>query len=70
MITIRKASELDRDAVWDIFHAVVAAGDTSVFDPDTPREEALAYWFQAGTRTFVAEEPSQRVPMSCAHNRG
>lgn len=43
MVTIREASEFDRDAVWDIFHAVVAAGDTYVFDPDTPRDQALAY---------------------------
>jgi L-amino acid N-acyltransferase YncA len=61
MVTIREASELDRDAVWAIFHAVVAAGDTYVFDPDTPRDQALAYWFHAGTRTYVAESDGQVV---------
>jgi L-amino acid N-acyltransferase YncA len=61
MITIRQASELDQDAVWDIFHVVVAAGDTYVFDPDTPRDQALAYWFHAGTRTYVAESDGRVV---------
>jgi L-amino acid N-acyltransferase YncA len=55
MITIREASERDRDAVWEIFHAVVAGGDTYVFEPETPRDEALDYWFDRGTRTYVAE---------------
>jgi GNAT superfamily N-acetyltransferase len=54
-ITVRKASEDDRDAVWDIFHEFVASGDTYVFDPETPRAEALAYWFHPGTLTYVAE---------------
>lgn len=30
-------------------------------DPDTPREEALAYWFAKATRTYVAEvAPARR----------
>jgi L-amino acid N-acyltransferase YncA len=55
MVIIREATDRDRDAVWEIFHAVVAGGDTYVFDPETPREEALAYWFAGGVRTYVAE---------------
>ncbi len=55
MLTIREATERDADAIWEIFHAVVADGDTYVFLPDTPREEALAYWFSPTTRTYVAE---------------
>lgn len=61
MVTIREASEQDRDAVWEIFHAVVAGGDTYVFEPETPRDEALAYWFQQGTRTYVAESGGRVV---------
>jgi L-amino acid N-acyltransferase YncA len=60
-VTIREASEQDRDAVWEIFHAVVAGGDTYVFEPETPRDEALAYWFQQGTRTYVAERGGRVV---------
>ena len=52
---IRAATEADRDAIWKIFHEVVAAGDTYAFDPDMSREEALAYWFATDTHTYVAD---------------
>jgi len=58
-MTIRAATAEDEDAIWSIFHAVVLQGDTFVFDPKTSREEALAYWFRAGTRTFVAEREGE-----------
>ena len=58
---IRLATRGDDDAVWGIFHAVVAPGDTYVFDPQTPREEALAYWFRQDTQTYVAEREGQVV---------
>lgn len=58
---IRAATQADADAVWSIFHAVVAPGDTYVFDPQTPREEALAYWFRPDTHTYVAESGGQVV---------
>ena len=53
---IRPATEADRDAFWNIFHEVVAAGDTYALDPNISRDDALAYWFAPGTRTYVAEE--------------
>ena len=55
MIEIREATAGDRDAIWDIFREVVAAGDTYAFDPGMSRHDALGYWFQADTRTYVAE---------------
>jgi L-amino acid N-acyltransferase YncA len=58
MLMIRQASDEDADAIWGIFHTVVAHGDTYVFEPDTPRQEALAYWFTPTTRTYVAESNS------------
>jgi L-amino acid N-acyltransferase YncA len=61
MVAIRQASARDRDAVWEIFRAVVATGDTYVFDPEIPLEEALAYWFHPGTRTYVAESDGRVV---------
>jgi L-amino acid N-acyltransferase YncA len=61
MVAIREASDHDRDAVWKIFQAVVATGDTYVFDPETPRDEALAYWFNPGTLTYVAESEGRVV---------
>jgi ribosomal protein S18 acetylase RimI-like enzyme len=61
MVAIREASKHDCDTVWEIFRTVVAAGDTYVFAPETPREEALTYWFQPATRTYVAESEGRVV---------
>ena len=61
MIKIRPATDADHDAIWKIFHEIVAAGDTYAFDPKMSREEALAYWFRSGTRTYVAELHRQSV---------
>jgi L-amino acid N-acyltransferase YncA len=55
---IRPATDADRDAIWNIFHEVVAAGDTYALDPNISREDALAYWFAPGTHTYVAEQPA------------
>ena len=58
---IRPASQADEDAIWSIFHAVVAPGDTYVFDPSMSREDALAYWFGPDTHAYVAESEGQVV---------
>ena len=58
---IRAATEADRDAIWNIFHEIVAGGDTYAFDPKMPREEALAYWFRADTHAYVAEVDAESV---------
>jgi ribosomal protein S18 acetylase RimI-like enzyme len=55
-MTVRPATEADREAIWNIFHQIVAAGDTYAFDPEISREDALAYWFRADTQTYVAEK--------------
>lgn len=61
MTNIRSARETDREAIWKIFHEVVAKGDTYAIDPNISREDALAYWFGKETRTFVAEHDRQIV---------
>jgi L-amino acid N-acyltransferase YncA len=61
VLNLRPAAEADRDAIWNIFHNVIAAGDTYVFDPKTSREEALAYWFRDDTHTYVAVLAKGRV---------
>ena len=53
---IRWATERDRDAIWKIFHEVVAAANTYALDPNISREDALAYWFAPDTHTYVAEQ--------------
>ena len=55
---IRPATDTDRDAILNIFHEVVAAGDTYALDPNISRKDALAYWFAPGTHTYVAEQPA------------
>ena len=55
-IKIRIATDADHDAIWKIFHEVIAPGDTYFFAPETSREDALAYWFQPGNHTYVAEQ--------------
>ena len=52
---IRKATETDFVAMWGIFHAVVAGGDTYTFSPTTSREEAHIYWLGPDIASFVAE---------------
>jgi ribosomal protein S18 acetylase RimI-like enzyme len=55
---IRPAIKVDRDAIWNIFREVVAAGDTYALDPNISHEDALGYWFAPGTHTYVAEQPT------------
>jgi L-amino acid N-acyltransferase YncA len=59
VVNIRPAASVDRDAIWNIFHEVVAAGDTYTFDPQISRADALTYWFRDDTRTYVAEEDAK-----------
>ena len=53
-LQIRHARRNDRDAIWQIFQAVVARGDTYVFDPQISRIKALGYWFGQKRRCYVA----------------
>jgi ribosomal protein S18 acetylase RimI-like enzyme len=53
-LRIRCARAKDREAIWQIFRAVVAGGDTYVFDPKISRSKALAYWLDRKTRCYVA----------------
>jgi ribosomal protein S18 acetylase RimI-like enzyme len=55
---IRPAIEADRDAIWNIFREVVAAGDTYALDPNVSRKDALTYWFAPNIQTYVAEQPA------------
>ncbi|MGE3467164.1 MAG: N-acetyltransferase family protein [Pyrinomonadaceae bacterium] len=55
MLLIRKAEEGDRLHIWQIIHAVIAGGDTYVFDPDSSEDEMLEYWFAPDKRTYAAE---------------
>ena len=58
-MTIRPATAADHDAIWSIFHEVVASADTYAYAPDTPREEALRFWVELPRATYVAEEAEE-----------
>ncbi len=58
---IRVATADDKEAVWGIIEAVIAGGDTYVFEPGTPREAMLEYWFAPEKSVFVAEEGGEIV---------
>src|SRR6185295_19694527 len=53
-LVIRRAEESDFDGIWEIFHAVVAKGDTYAYDPETTKEQARALWMAPGLSTYVA----------------
>jgi GNAT superfamily N-acetyltransferase len=53
--TIRPGREADFATMWPIFRAIAAAGDTYVFAAETSYEDAFAYFFGPGIRTWVAE---------------
>jgi L-amino acid N-acyltransferase YncA len=61
VLEIRSATNKDRDTIWNIFHAIVAAGDTYAFDPKISRDDALSYWFRADAHTYVAERDGRVV---------
>ena len=53
---IREALAKDFDAIWSIFHAVVASGDTYALDIDTNKDDAHKIWMEAPRKTFVVEQ--------------
>jgi ribosomal protein S18 acetylase RimI-like enzyme len=53
-LQVRRARRQDHEDIWQIFRAVVAGGDTYVFDPHISRRKALAYWLGPKTRCYVA----------------
>jgi L-amino acid N-acyltransferase YncA len=66
-MTIRPANDSDHEAIWEIFQQVIAAGETYPLDPDTSREDALAYWFQRRAYVYVAENGGQIVGSYSLH---
>jgi L-amino acid N-acyltransferase YncA len=60
-VTIRPATTADADAIWRIFHAVVAGGDTYVFLPETPRPEGVAYFLGPGIRSWAVDDEGRVI---------
>ncbi len=56
-IRIRRAEAArDAKALWPIFHAVVAAGETYSYDPATDFAGFVRLWFEAAKATFLAAD--------------
>ena len=53
-IEIRRAVPDDFPAIWEIFHAVVAGGDTYAWDPAITRDEARRILFVPPSIAYVA----------------
>ena len=60
-IQIRPATDGDFDAMWSIFQAHVAEGETLAHGASASREEGHDYWFGAKASTFVAVKGEERV---------
>ena len=57
---IREYTDSDWAAIWPIFHEIVAARDTYVYDPEWSSEEARSLWVEAPPgRTVVACDDSR-----------
>jgi GNAT superfamily N-acetyltransferase len=60
---IRAANPADAPAIWRIFLAVVAPGDTYSFASDTAEADAVAYFLGPGITTFAADEDGRVIGM-------
>lgn len=58
---IRQIGPDEFDRVWPVFHAVVSAGDTFCYDPETSLDEARTSWTSPPARTFAALEDGRVV---------
>jgi ribosomal protein S18 acetylase RimI-like enzyme len=60
-VTIRRAGDNDRDAIWRILEPVIRAGETYTLPRGFEREQALQYWFGEPHEVFVAENEGRVV---------
>jgi ribosomal protein S18 acetylase RimI-like enzyme len=58
-MSIRAATDSDREVVWKILEPMIRAGETYPLPRDMSREQALDYWFSSEKETFVWEENGQ-----------
>lgn len=60
-LDIHEIAADDFGLAWPIFRAVISAGDTYSYAPDTRFEQARSMWTSGGTRAFVAREKDGAV---------
>src|ERR1041385_1642210 len=66
-MNIRLATDSDRDAIWEIFREVIAAGETYPIERDIPRERALTYWFKHNAHVCVAANENKIIGSYTLH---
>jgi L-amino acid N-acyltransferase YncA len=65
MTVIRPAVDEDWDQIWPFWHAIVAAGETYTYPPDTDRDTARRSWMLAPPgEVLVLEDEEGRVRAS------
>jgi len=60
-LLLRRATDADWPAIWLIFRAVIATGDTYTYDPDMAEADARRTWMGHGFATYVAERDGDIV---------
>lgn len=60
-LTIRPLQRREFDKVWPIFHAIVSAGETYSYDPDTTKDQGAAIWFAEEKTPYIAEVNGEAV---------
>lgn len=60
-MSIRRATEEDLDAIWDIFRAHLETGETYSFEAHTPKSVCDEYWLGPNVDSFVAVDRAGRV---------
>ena len=58
-MNIREATKEDWNAIWPIFHEVVAAGETYAYETDASKEQAEKIWLDTPRKTYVFEENNE-----------
>jgi len=66
-LTIREATEQDKDDIWIISRAVIKKRDTYAFSPNTNKRDLIHYWFGEKKATFVAVLDGQIVGIFNIH---
>ncbi|MEO0443022.1 MAG: N-acetyltransferase [Pseudomonadota bacterium] len=52
-MSIREASKKDWNAIWPIFHEIVAAGETYAYERDTSKQQGQNIWLDIPRKTYV-----------------
>ena len=55
-MTIRLATDDDKDAIWAIVEPMIRRGDTYTLPREMNKTEALDFWFGTGNETFVWQQ--------------